>query len=122
MGPNHPFSTRLKTARLAKAERLKALGKGSYSQEKLGVDAGIAEESARVRVHQYEYGKHFPDLAQAQHFADALDIPMAYLFCPEDDLAELLLAASRLDRAGRASLIARARELEGDAGEAGETR
>ena len=112
MGPNHPLPSRLKAARLAKAARMRAEGKGSYSQEKLGVDAGLVEESARVRVHQYEYGKHFPDLLQAQHFADVLDVPMAYLFCPEDDLAELLLAAHTLDEAGRAALIAHARSLQ----------
>ena len=39
-----------------------------------------------------------------------------------EHLAELLLTASRLDRAGRSSLIARARELADDAGEASETR
>jgi len=111
MGPNHPFPTRLKAARLAKSARLRAEGKGGYSQEKLGVEAGLVEDSARVRVHQYEYGKHFPDLAQVQHFADALGVPMAYLFCPENDLAELLLVVHELDASERAGLIAHARSL-----------
>ncbi len=111
MRPNHPFSTRLKAARLYKTARLRAEGKGSYSQERLGVDAGIAEESARVRVHQYESGKHFPDLAQAGHFAEALDIPMAYLFCPEDDLAALLLEVFHLSPERREQVMAYVRSL-----------
>lgn len=93
MKPNHPFSSRLKEARLAKSARLKALGLSSYSQERLGIDTGIEEATASARMNQYEQGKHLPDLQQAKRFAEALDVPLAYLFCTEDNLAELLLAA-----------------------------
>ncbi|MBQ0714556.1 MAG: helix-turn-helix transcriptional regulator [Paraperlucidibaca sp.] len=91
MKPNHPFSTRLKAARLAKSAMLKAKGLGGYSQEKLGCDTGIEEATASARMNQYEQGKHLPDLQQAARFAEALDVPLAYLFCLDDDIAELLL-------------------------------
>lgn len=105
MKPNHPFSSRLKEARLAKAGRLRAKGRGGYSQEQLGIDAGLDEASASARMNQYEQGRHLPNLQQAKRFADALDIPLAFLFCPENDLAELLLLADLLGPAQRRILI-----------------
>lgn len=105
MTRNQPFAGRLKEARLRKSTRLRELGKGHYSQERLGIDAGIAEETASARMNQYEKGVHLPDLDMAARFAELLDVPLAYLFCAEDDLAELLLLAYRLTPMERASLI-----------------
>lgn len=113
MKPNHPFSTRLKSARLAKAVKLRAMGVRRYSQERLGVDTGIEEATASVRVNQYEQGKHLPDLTQAIRFADALDVPLAYLFCVEDDLAELLRLAHGMTQMQRAELNQIAKSLIG---------
>lgn len=87
------FARRLRAARARKAQKLGFGTARGYSQERLGIDAGIEEQSASARINQYEQGKHIPDLLTASRLADCLDIPMAYLFCPEDDLAELLLAA-----------------------------
>ncbi len=76
------------------AERLKAArAKAGLSQKQLGIKAGIDEFAASARMNQYERGKHLPDLDTAKRLADALEVPMAYLYCPEDELAELLLAA-----------------------------
>lgn len=105
MKPNHPFSTRLKEARLAKAARLRAQGRGGYSQERLGIDTGIEEATASARMNQYEQGKHLPDLKQAKRFADALDVPLAYLFCDQDDVAELLRLAHELTSEQRQELV-----------------
>lgn len=69
MAGNQPFAGRLKTARLRKAAKLKAEGKGGYSQERLGVEAGIEEASASARMNQYEQGVHAPDLSLAIRFA-----------------------------------------------------
>ena len=116
MKPNHPFSTRLKEARLAKAARLKAQGRGGYSQERLGIDTGIEEATASARMNQYEQGKHLPDLKQAKRFADALDVPLAYLFCDQDDVAELLLAVNEMSDTDRQALLHQIREGNGSAG------
>lgn len=111
MNPNHPFSTRLKAARLAKAAKLKAMGESGYSQERLGVETGIEEATASARMNQYERGKHLPDLQQAIRFAEALDVPLAYLFCIEDELADLLMQLYQLPQAQRQSLLGRIRGL-----------
>jgi transcriptional regulator with XRE-family HTH domain len=79
------------------AERLKAArNRAGLSQKQLGILAGIDEFAASARMNQYERSKHLPDLDTAKRLADALDIPMAYLYCPEDDLAELLLLANKV--------------------------
>lgn len=105
MAKNQPFAGRLKEARLRKSAQMRERGEGRYSQERLGIDAGIAEETASARMNQYEQGVHLPDLDMAARFAELLDVPLAYLFCVEDDLAALLLLAHRLTPIERASLV-----------------
>ena len=98
MAGSQPFGKRLKAARLRKAAG------GRYSQEKLGIDAGIAEETASARMNQYERGVHIPEIGTATRIARLLDVPLAYLFCIEDDLADLLLAAYQLSPEQRQTL------------------
>jgi|TARA_R100000501_G_C2571485_1_gene78199 transcriptional regulator with XRE-family HTH domain len=76
------FTKRLKEARTA----------AGYSQEKLGILAGIEEASASARMNQYERGKHQPDYSVVEKIAKILDVPEAYFYAKEDDLAELILA------------------------------
>ena len=75
------FTKRLKEARTA----------AGYSQEKLGILAGIEEASASARMNQYERGKHQPDYSVVEKIAKILDVPEAYFYAKEDDLAELIL-------------------------------
>ena len=105
MRRNEPFARRLKDARLRKAAVLKAEGNGGYSQERLGIEAGIAEATASARMNQYEQGVHLPDLDMAKRFADALGVPLAYLFCVEDDLADLLLFVGQMSKKERDELL-----------------
>lgn len=105
------FAKRLKAARLRKAQEKGFRTARGYPQEQLGIDAGIEEESASARVNQYEQGKRIPDMGTACRLAAALDIPVAYLFCPEDDLAELLLALHGLPARSRKQLLAHAKDL-----------
>lgn len=67
-----------------------------WSQEKLGVAIGIDESSARARISRYELGVHEPPLPTVRLIADALTVPLSYLYCDDDQLAELLLGLSRL--------------------------
>jgi len=115
MKPNHPFSTRLKAARQAKAARLRAEGRGGYSQEKLGIDTGIEEATASARMNQYEQGRHLPDLQQAIRFAEALDVPLAYLFCLEDDLAEIILTIYHMPAEQKRQIVRVAAEITANA-------
>lgn len=99
MAGNEPFSRRLREARLRKSAQLKEAGLPAMTQERLGIEAGIEEASASARINQYEQGVHLPDLQMARRFAEVLEVPMAYLFCIEDDLAESILAMSALSPA-----------------------
>ena len=74
------FTKRLKTAR-------KHAG---LSQEKLGILAGMDEMSASARMNQYERGKHVPDFSIVEKLASVLQLPSAYFYASDDDLANLI--------------------------------
>lgn len=67
-----------------------------WSQEKLGVAIGIDESSARARISRYELGVHEPPLPTIRQIADALEVPLSYLYCEDDRIALLLLELHRL--------------------------
>lgn len=68
-----------------------------WSQERLGVAIGIDESSARARISRYELGVHEPPLPTIRLIADALNVPLSYLYCEDDRIALLLLGLHRLD-------------------------
>ncbi len=76
-----------------------------WSQEKLGVAIGLDESSSRARISRYELGNHEPQLGTARNIAKALGVPLAYLYCEENDVAELLLAMQGVKGKQRAGLI-----------------
>lgn len=83
----------------------------SWSQEKVGVLIGIDESSSRARISRYELGVHEPPVQTARLIASALGVSLSYLYCEEDDIAELLLALHQLptsERARRTEQFARA--------------
>lgn len=84
--PIEIFCERLKVARLA----------AGLSQKRLGISAGIDEFVASTRINRYELGVHEADLATAKRLADALKIPLAYLYADTDELAKLILLFSKL--------------------------
>ncbi|KFD18527.1 hypothetical protein GRAQ_00078 [Rahnella aquatilis CIP 78.65 = ATCC 33071] len=43
-------------------------------------------------MNQYEKGKHQPDPETVKRIAKVLDVPVAYLYAEEDDLAALIIA------------------------------
>ena len=90
------FSLRLKQAREA----------AGYSQRGLGIALGLDVDSASPRINQYERGRREPGLETVSRIAALLKVPLAYLYCEEDDLAEAMLALARLDAATRARVIA----------------
>jgi transcriptional regulator with XRE-family HTH domain len=77
-----PFPKRLKEARLAKG----------LSQKKLGILAGMDQFAASPRMNQYEKGVHSPDFQTVRALAKVLEVPTAYFYCEEDELAGLILA------------------------------
>lgn len=77
---NTPVARRLKEARTA----------AGLSQKSLGIEAGIDQFSASARMNQYETGKHVPDYGTVERIANILDLPAAYFYCAEDNLAQLI--------------------------------
>ena len=79
-----------------------------WSQEKLGVLIGIDESSSRARISRYELGVHEPAVATARLIAEALCVSLPYLYCEDDDVANLLQALHQLPAEQRTR---RARQL-----------
>ena len=84
--PSEPLESSNVVGRRMRSQR-EELG---WSQEKVGVLIGIDESSARARISRYELGTHEPPLKTARQIANALGVPLAYLYCDEEDLAMLL--------------------------------
>lgn len=80
------FGRRLRAAR----ER------AGLAQDRLGVLIGLDEGSSSARISRYETGAHEPTFAVAEKLAATLGIPAVYLYCGDDQLAELLLAFAKL--------------------------
>ena len=86
---------RLKAARL----------KNQFTQCQLGVRLGMDENTASARMNQYEKGKHSPDYQTMQRLAKVLDVPVAYFYCDDDLLAELLCAIAKQSREDQEKLL-----------------
>lgn len=81
MATSTVFSRRLRQARAA----------AGFSQRSLGIAAGLDQFVASARINRYERGVHLPDLDLAERLAQALGVPLPYLFAADDDLADLIL-------------------------------
>ena len=77
------------------------------SQKQLGIQAGIDQFVASARINQYERGKHIPDLLTAQRLANQLQVPVSYLYEPNDDLATLIYLAGTLSSENVRALVKR---------------
>ena len=76
-----------------------------WSQEKVGVAIGIDESSARARISRYELGVHEPPLPTVKLIAEAMGVPLIYLYCEDDPVADLLLRPYRLEPRIRAQRV-----------------
>jgi len=89
--PSTLFGRRLRAART----------RAGLPQDRLGVLIGLDEGCSSARISRYETGTHEPPFSIAVSLAKVLKIPVAYLYCIEDDLAELILNLGRLTRRNR---------------------
>ena len=80
------FGFRLRSAR-------KLLG---FSQDQLGELIGLDRHAASARISRYETGVHEPPIQTARLLAQVLGIPLAYLYCDDPRLADLILQAIKL--------------------------
>jgi transcriptional regulator with XRE-family HTH domain len=74
------FGKRLKEARMLRG----------YSQERLGIEAGIDPATASARMSQYEKGVHQPGESIVKQIAAVMNLPVAYFYCEDDETAHLL--------------------------------
>lgn len=94
------FPKRLREARLH-------LG---ISQKELGIRVGMDPGSASGRMNHYEKGRHVPDLETMERIAKELGVPVAYLLCETDSMAELVCILDRMSEEDRHALIAQLSE------------
>ncbi|ENG0937840.1 helix-turn-helix transcriptional regulator [Salmonella enterica] len=73
-------------------KRLKLLRvKADLSQIELGQLAGLDEETGSSRISQYEREVNEPGFALVRKLAEILDVPEAYFYAVDEDLAVLIL-------------------------------
>ncbi|AZG14511.1 helix-turn-helix transcriptional regulator [Cupriavidus taiwanensis] len=92
--PASLFGRRLRTARRDE----------DIPQDKLGVQIGLDEHTASARISRYETGVHEPPFEIALKLAKVLRVPAAYFYCEDEDLAEIVLAWSRISNSERKRL------------------
>lgn len=63
---------------------------------------GIDESGARAGIGSYERGMHELPLPRIRLIADAVGVPLIYLYCEDDQVAKLLLRLERLTPNARA--------------------
>lgn len=85
--------------------------KAGEVQDKLGVMIGLDESCSSARISRYESGVHEPPFATAKQLAVALKVPTAYLYCEEDELAEVILKYFAINDYQRAELMAKMIEI-----------
>lgn len=60
------------------------------SQRSLGIKVGLDEFVASTRINRYEKGVYQPNLHIQQELAQALELPLAYFYAEDDELARLI--------------------------------
>ncbi len=67
---------------------------------------GIDEYSSRARISRYELGVHERPVPTAILIANAIEVPLAYMYCEDDKVAALLLALHKMKPAARDRKVA----------------
>ena len=89
------FSRRLREARI----------RADIAQDRLGVMIGLDEGCSSARMSRYETGVHEPPFPIAEKLARVLGVPVAYLYCGDDRLAEIILIYTALQKNQRQALL-----------------
>lgn len=89
------FGRRLREARL----------RSGIAQDRLGVMIGLDEGCSSARMSRYENGVHEPPFPIIESIAGILKVPVAYFFCGDDRLAEIMrIYTSSSEKARQAML------------------
>ena len=92
---NQLFSRRLKEVRLDMA----------LSHKSLGILAGIDEFAASARINRYEKGVHQASIEVVRHLAKVLEVPVAYFYTEDDELASLVRLWPKLDSEKKKNIL-----------------
>lgn len=84
--PQTLFGRRLRAARM----------QAGIAQERLGQRIGLDEGSSSARISRYETGANEPAFRIAERLADILSVPVAYFYCTDERIAEIVLGLARL--------------------------
>ena len=61
--------------------------------------------SASSRMNHYEKGRHTPDYPTLKRIAKELDVPVAYFFCENPIIAEIVCKLERLSKKDQKALL-----------------
>src|SRR3989338_2513726 len=89
------FSRRLREARLH----------FGIAQDRLGVMIGLDEGCSSARMSRYENGVHEPPFPIIASIAGILKVPVAYFFCDDDRLAEIIRIYSSAKEKERQTML-----------------
>lgn len=92
---NRLISRRLRLARV----------NAGLKQVELGCLAGLDEETSSSRVSQYEREVSSPDFGLVCRFSAVLDVPEAYFYAVDEDLATLILQYHRYKKSNPNSTL-----------------
>lgn len=95
------FTQRLKEAR----QRL------GISQAAVGIAAAVNHSGASTRFNRYEKGVYEPDMETMARIADALNVPLLWLFTSDENLAELILNFATLSSDSQLRLLDVSRQM-----------
>lgn len=84
--PHALFGFRLRAARL----------QARIPQDRLGVMIGLDEGTSSARMSRYETGVHQPPFQIAERIAAVLNVPVAYFYCSNDQIAQFLVELNQL--------------------------
>lgn len=89
------FGRRLREARL----------RSGIAQDRLGVMIGLDEGCSSARMSRYENGVHEPPFPVIERIAGILKVPVAYFFCDDDRLAEIIRTYSSASEKTRQAML-----------------
>ena len=61
--------------------------------------------SASGRMNHYEKGRHTPDYPTLKRIADELDVPVAYFYCENPVIAEIVCKLEKLSKKDQKALL-----------------
>lgn len=89
------FGRRMREARL----------RAGIAQDRLGVMIGLDEGCSSARMSRYENGVHEPPFPVIERIAGILKVPVAYFFCDDDRLAEIMRVYISSSEKARQSML-----------------